>query len=287
MLADGIANILTQRVFNFQARGRLTMLLVQVRENLERQLRKGEPLNFFLLYNGGYRAAPLPSNPLIFAPDQTELMLLHQIALLHQKVSATYPPGIRFFIVINNGVGLWVNDIPLEATQIYVHELRQMIEWMDAAGRVSVVLQSELPGFIARPLLKPVFSSTELSDKEHQLVERFLGRSCSVDEARCRQALYAIAEARWAQDLWPVISAKDGLPLRQVAHPNMLSFRPFPGGAIRIQNGSLGFQSLGGSLTPKLITSETALQKDIMAVPWIKPWTDHAPASFTAAICHA
>ena len=111
MLADGIANILTQRVFNFQARGRLTMLLVQVRENLERQLRKGEPLNFFLLYNGGYRAAPLPSNPLIFAPDQTELMLLHQIALLHQKVSATYPPGIRFFIVINNGVGLWVNDM--------------------------------------------------------------------------------------------------------------------------------------------------------------------------------
>jgi hypothetical protein len=41
-----------------------------------------------------------------------------------------------------------------------------------------------------------------------------------------------------------------------VAHPHSLSFRPFPGGAIRSQNGSVGFEEQGETQVPKLITSE-------------------------------
>lgn len=50
---------------------------------------------------------------------------------------------------------------------------------------------------------------------------------------------------------------------RQVAHPEMLSFRPFPGGAIRIQNGSLGFMMNNNFLSLKLITASTFQKHDV------------------------
>lgn len=273
-LADRITEILTQRIFNFQPRSRLTSQIGQVRDNLVLQLLRGGALTFFLLYNGGYRASPLRNDlPLIFEPDQTELMLLYQIALLHEKVRVVHQPGIKFFIVVNNGVGLWVNDISISATSMYVSKLRNLIDWLGAACNVEVLVQSELPGFTARPTLETVFSSPALSYKEHRLVERFLGRICSPKEARYRHALYALAEEKWSQDLSPLVAAHDGIILRQVAHPEMLSFRPFPGGAIRTQNGSLGFRHYAGKLSPKLITSETLQQHDICWVPWSPPWS--------------
>ena len=286
-LADTIADILTHRAFNFQSRGRLTPLLPQVKQNLLRQLSRGDPIRFYLLYNGGYRASPFPDEPsLIFEPDQTELMLLYQIALLHEKVRAIYTPGIQFFIVVNNGVALWVNDIPIKATQAYASQLRRMIDWLGAAGNVRVVLQSELAQFNPRPSFKPVCTPRVLADKDHQLVERFLGRSCSPEEAGHRHALYALAEAQWAQDLSPLVAAHDALMLRQVAHSDMLSFRPFPGGAIRIQNGSLGFQDLKGTLTPKLITTEAVQQHGIQLVPCILPWSEHEPSPASPVLSH-
>ncbi len=286
-LAKTIADILTHRVFNFQSRGRLTPLLPQVQQNLLRQLSQGGPIRFFLLYNGGYRASPLPDEPsLIFEPDQTELMLLYQVALLHEKVRAIYAPGIQFFIVVNNGVALWVNDIPLKATQAYANQLRRMIDWLGATDNVRVVLQSELAKFTPRPSFEPFCTPHLLSEKDHRLVERFLGRSCSPDEARKRHALYALAEKKWAQDLSPLVATYDALMLRQVAHADMLSFRPFPGGAIRIQNGSLGFQVLKGSLTPKLITTEAVQQYGIHLVSCTLPWSTHEPTPASPVRSH-
>ena len=285
--ADRITAILTQRIFSFQPRGRLTSQLPQVRENLVLQLQRGGPLNLFLLYNGGYRASPLRNGlSLIFKPDQTELMLLYQVALLYERVRVVHSPGIQFCIVVNNGVGLWVNDVPLNATSVYVSQMRKMIDWLGATGRVQVLVQSELPGFTVRPVLNSVRSPPSLSDKEHRLIERFLGRSCSLEEAQYRNALYTLAEAQWAQDLSPLVATHNALVLRQVAHPGMLSFRPFPGGAIRIQNGSLGFEYRSGALSPKLITSETARQQGIRWVSWIAPWSMPTPDSHPANTCH-
>lgn len=286
-LADKITDILTHRVFNFKSRGSMALLLPQVRQNLLWQLSKGGPIRLFFLYNGGYRASPFPDDPsLIFVPDQTELMLLYQVALLHQKVRAINAPGIQFFIVVNNGVALWVNDISLKASQGYVSILRRMIDWLGAAGCVRVVLQSELAGFNPQPLLEPVRTELELSEKDHRLVERFLGRSCSPEEARHRHALYALAEKQWAQDLSPLVAAHDALMLRQVAHPDMLSFRPFPGGAIRIQNGSLGFEDVSGTLTPKLITTEAVQQHGIQWVPCTLPWAAYEPSTASPVFSH-
>ena len=85
-------------------------------------------------------------------------------------------------------------------------------------------------------------------------------------------ALYALAEAKWAEDLSSIPAAEGAVMMRQIADPKMLSFRPFPGGAIRAQNGSLGFQFGRNALTPKLITSESAAWHGVKWVPYRFPW---------------
>lgn len=255
--ADALIQVLLHHNFNHQSKGRLAHLLPALRSHLEPQIWSGCRIPLFLLYNGGYRASPFPASlEPIFEPDQTEFMLLLQITRLQEKMSAVYAPGIEFVIVINNGVARWVNDIATDITQAYVVQLREMIQSLGASAAVSVLLQSELNSFTdalswtPRPLLQV------LSDKEHRIVERFLGRPCSAQEAQHRSALYVHAEATWAQLLQPIATLKGAAVLRQVAHPHMLSFRPFPGGAIRSQNGSVGFEETNETQVPKLITSE-------------------------------
>ena len=273
-LANEIIAILTHRVFNFQSKRNLSKLLPLVRKNLVRQLGRGMPIKNFLLYNGGYRASSFPDKlSLIFEPDQTELMLLYQIALLNKKISAIYEPGIEFIIVINNGVAQWVNDIPLVATENYTKQLRGLIELMGADNRVRVLLQSELNGYTPGFSFEPFQPEPSLSEKEHRIVERFLGRFCNKDEAKHRSALYKLAEAKWEEDLSPITTAKDALIFRQIAHPDMLSFRPFPGGAIRAQNGSFGFHYRKNILKPTLITSQSVKEYELKCVPYYFPFS--------------
>lgn len=255
---DQLVRILLHRTFNHQSRGRLQQILPAIRSTIETKVTHGLPITFFLLYNGGYRASPFPDRQgLIFQPDQTELLLLLQISLLQQKIEEIHPPGIEFSIVVNNGVAWWVNDIPLEATETYVARLRNLIRACGASHRVQLFVQSEMPGFRFDCDFPAIHSAAPLNPADHSIVERFLGRSCSEQEARERFARYTPAESRWAEQLAPVLKEKDAIPLRQVAHPEMLSFRPFPGGAIRAQNGTVGFVEQNGELVPRLLTCES------------------------------
>lgn len=269
---DAVLNTLTHRRFNYLTRSRLGSLMGLYRQKLAVHMAQGVPIPCFFLYNGGYRASPWAQQPFIFEPDQTELLLLDQIARLTEDLGKTYPPGVHFFIVINNGVAHWVNDIALTSTQAYAQGLNDMIEAIGARERVSVVLQSALSTFETQPALPAVTPSPALPEKDHRLVERFLGRPCSALEASHRHALYAMAEAHWAQVLDPLVRAQGGLLFKQVASPQMLSFRPFPGGATRTQNGSIGFALRDKHTTPQLITTETTRHHAILGVPWTAPW---------------
>lgn len=272
-LALEVIHILAHRTFNSESKIKIDHLIDQGRHQLIKQIGRGGPIHFFLLYNGGYRASSLPNElSTIFEPDQTELMLLYQIALLHSKISAVYDPGIEFSIVLNNGVAHWVNDTPLEATEHYANQLRRMIEHLGAEIRVHVLLQSELTEYNRSFSFEPILTQSSLSEKEHGIVERFLGHSCSAEEATRRFALYTLAESAWGEQLSSIAKAKNALMLRQVAHPEMLSFRPFPGGAIRSQNGSLGFQYHDNTLKPKLITSHSVKEHGVMWVHYDLPW---------------
>lgn len=257
-LADEILHILTHRMFNYQSKRKLTRIIAKVKPHLERQVANSLPIRFFFLYNGGYRASPFPEKKsLIYEPDQTELMLLFQISLLKQKVETIYPIGIEFFIVINNGVALWTNEIPLSDTERYANKMREMIKLLGAESQVHVLVQSELASFDPNHSFIPRYPFTKISEQEHLNVERFLGRTCSYEEASFRFTTYLQAESKWTEDLSSLVATEDALIMRQVAHPDMLSFRPFPGGAIRVQNGSLGFEYHNNKLIPKLITSKT------------------------------
>lgn len=269
---DAVLNILTHRSFNHQSRSRLGSLMGIYRQKLAEHMAQAVPIPCFFLYNGGYRASPLAQQPFIFEPDQTELLLLYQIARLTEDICKTYPPGVHFFIVINNGVAYWVNDIALTSTQAYAQGLNDMIDTIGARERVSVLLQSDMTTFDAQPCLPDVAPGPALSDKDHRLVERFLGRPCSALEARQRHALYSMAEAHWAQVLEPLVRVQGGLLFRQVASPQMLSFRPYPGAATRIQNGTIGFALQDKQPTPRLITTETTEHHAIRCVPWTAPW---------------
>jgi len=272
-LAREVVDILAHRTFNYQSKIKLGHLIHRVRHQLIKQIDRGGPIRFFLLYNGGYRASSLPNKlSIIFEPDQSELMLLYQIALLHSKVSAVYDPGIEFTIVLNNGVAHWVNDIPLDATEHYANQLREMIEQLGAEIRVRVLLQSELIEYNRSFSFEPFLAQVLLSEKEHGIVERFLGHSCSAEEATRRSALYTLAESTWGEEVTSMAKANNALLLRQVAHPEMLSFRPFPGGAIRSQNGSLGFQYHDNTLKTKLITSHSVKKHGVMWVHYDLPW---------------
>jgi hypothetical protein len=272
-IAREITELLIHRIFNFQSRKNLSQIISNVRQNLSRQINKGTAIKFILLYNGGYRASPFSNQPsLIFEPDQTELMLLYQIALLHKKILPLYAYGIDFHIVINNGVGKWVNDIPITSTENYANQLRKMIHFFGAENSISVVLQSEFVDFDPFFSFEPFKTEQFLSEDEHLIIERFLGRRCSREEAEYRSALYKLAELKWGKDLSPIIASKDGILMRQVAHPDMLSFRPFPGGAIRIQNGTLGFQHKNDVLRPKLITSKSVAEHNVKYVLYHSAW---------------
>jgi hypothetical protein len=275
-MANKIASILTHRTFNYQSKHKLNQGVALVRQTLLRQISKKVPVTIFFLYNGGYRASSLPDQPsLIFEPDQTEWMLLYQIALLNKRISSIYTYGIEFYIVINNGVAKWVNDIPISATESYANKLRKMINFFGAENRVKILLQSELVGFDPGYSFEPFQSQTCLTENEHHIVERFLGRQCSREEAERRSALYSLSETKWSEDVSRIVAAKDGIIMRQVAHPGMLSFRPFPGGAIRIQNGTLGFHFQSNNLRPRLITSTNRKEYTIQWVSYRFPWKEN------------
>lgn len=254
---DQILKILIHRTFNYQSKKNLHKIINNVKQKLLKHIKKRERIKIFLLYNGGYRSSFIRhQNSLIFEPDQTELMLLYQIALLNNKINAVYNYGIEFNIVVNNGVAKWVNDISIELTEHYANQIRKMIMSFGAENSMRVLLQSELRDFSPDLSIDPLVPKASVTDQEHLIVERFLGKPCSKKEAEYYSALYILGETKWAEDLAPIIHAKNGIVMRQVGHPEMLSFRSFPGGAIRIQNGTLGFQYINEKLRPKLFTSK-------------------------------
>ncbi len=282
-LADTIVRILLRHEFNYQSNGRVAHLLPDIRRRIEQAIRDGRPVPIYFLFHGGYRASAEPHRlNHVFAPDATEFMLLFQAARLQEQVTAVYPPGVSFAIVINNGVAAWTNGIAYAATEGYAARLRHLIARLGAGGAVWVLLQSELGDFADDMAGIPIAPVSTIGADDHHIVERFLGRGCSVDEAREYIARYAAAEAAWARRLAPMIDAASGIFVRQVAHPACLSFRPFPGGATRVQNGAIGFSlTEGRSPVPFLITTRTAASRPLRDVPVDLPWL--APAVPQAA----
>jgi hypothetical protein len=278
---DAIVGILLSHEFNHQSRGRVAHLLPAVREAIIAQTAKHEPIQLFLSYNGGYHATTRSdfSRPLGFDAAATELLLLFMIARLKERLVAVYPPGMICHLVLNNGVAHEVNDIPLAHTEAYAQQLEDMIAQLGGRNDVRVLVQSRLSDFAGRMRKEAVGPSPEIDAAAHHNIERFLGRPCSAVEARLRLGHYAPAEAAWWQELRQIIAAANGIRLLQVASPDFLSFRPFPGGATRSQTGQIGFKINSGKVVPVLVTTGTFQKACVVATPICLPSVLAAAAS--------
>lgn len=257
-IAEDILKILLSHDFNHQSRGRVAHLIPDLLVSIADAVKSGERLPIYFLYGGGYRAAVGESSLApVFAPDITELMLIYQIAKLEQKIRMVYPPGVSFSLVINNGVAAFVNAIPIAQTNDYVRRLRLLIKRLGADSAVWVLNQSELGDFAPDMVACEILPKGEIDPVDHAIVQRFLGRRCSVEEACWRFAAYEKAETVWGAKLRSIVGARSAVFCRQVAHPASLSFRPFPGGAIRVQNGTVGFSIGVSGPKPRLVTAVT------------------------------
>ena len=244
--------------FNYQSRGRVAHLTPALLAAFEQTIAARKKLPIYLLLHGGYRAmVGGDRHAHVFAPDITELLLIYQIARLERKIRAIYPPGISFSIVINNGVAAYTNGIRYENTNAYVRRLRDLIARLGAEQSIWVLNQSELGCFEDRMCGIDIPPKPAIDAVEHAIVERFLGRSCSIEEASQRAAMYVQAETVWGQEIRAIVAAQSGIFCRQIAHPDCLSFRSFPGGAIRVQNGTVGFRMGPKGPVPRFVTPIT------------------------------
>ena len=265
---EKILKVLLGHEFNYQSKGRAKHLQMDLLKVLGNVVASGKKLPIYFLFHGGYRAA-VGGAPLahVFAPDITELMLIYQIARLEQRIRAVYPPGVSFSIVINNGVAAFTNGIAYARTNDYVWRLRQLISRLGAQESVWVLNQSELGSFEDRMRGIDIVPKPEINPVDYGVVQRFLGRTCSVEEACLKIATYEKAEMVWGTQVRAIVAADGGIFCRQVAHPACLSFRPFPGGAIRVQNGTLAFRLGDARPVPVFVTPLTWAREQPVVLP--------------------
>ncbi len=275
-----LLGVLIGRDFNYQSKSKVAPFMPEARARFARAIDAGRPIRLHLLYHGGYRANPLDqAAPLSFEVDATDLALVYQAARFHRQISRIYAPGAQIVVVINNAVAEFVNGIPIAKTLAYVRRLERLIADLGAGGNVKVLTQSDLGPFDERMRGVAIAPWPAIDPLHERLVPRFLGRPCSEDEARYRAAAYYKAEEVWGAEVRALIDRDDSVCVRQVASAVALSFRSFPGGAARVQNGTIGFEVDGGKAKPRLVTSTTCEERPVVRVSVPHPLFADSPAS--------
>lgn len=240
--------------------------------SIEANIRRDEPIRFFLDIGGGYHAGlTLPEagrdgEHLCFEPNGLHVLCLSQVGRLHRLVSSLYPPGIRMTLVIDNLVAHIVNDIPLSSTLEFARKLRLLIARLGMDSLVDVLVESEVCSLVRDDAEPFDCESTEpLSGWEYENVLRFSYRRHDRREAGRRQCLYARVCRLSEQRLEPHL---DGMHLTQRLSESCLSFRSFPGGSARMQTGRLCFvETSRGEVVPKLLTTSNLERSRLLFVP--------------------
>lgn len=192
-----------------------------------------EPVPFYFDIGGGYHASLQPGvTDLSFDVGLAELFVVRQIAEFGGRVRRFYPAGVKFSLVIDNLCAYFVNDIPVARTLGYCRGLRRLIEDVGLASVVDVLVEGELlsPADFAGVGTSggPEPSDIELTSKEYETVEQFLGRPCDTDEAAARVRRYREVVETSERLLAPAIR---GVHMTQRASASTIPFRPFPGAA--------------------------------------------------------
>jgi hypothetical protein len=230
----------------------------EVIASLQRRITSGGAFRFFYDIGPGYHATTRPDVlPLRFDVGLSELLILAQVNELCRRIGELYSPGARFWLIIDNLCALRTNDIPLERTEAYVNQLRQMIHETGAWRKVSLIVESEMFDLQEYDhLLAAIEPSSPVAAPSPEAVDnvtRFLGRSCTAAEAALRMERYRCTSMVTDGLMDNLVK---GVHMTQRATGATLGFRPFPGGDQRTQVGELVLsRGSNGRLRPVLITT--------------------------------
>lgn len=259
MVPDKVFEILTNREFCYLSKTRVSGYQESVLTAANWAVRQGKPIHFYYDVGGGYHASTLPGEEEIsFDVGLAELLVVRQIATFSTRVRRFYPAGVRFSLVIDNMCALLINDIPLVKTLGYCARLRTLIHELGLGDVLDLLVESEhvsLADFDrARAAAPPGRNgSMALTRKQHDNVERFLGRPCDGIEALGRTVRYGEVIDASERLLAPLIR---GVHMTQRATDTTICFRPFPGGDSRIQCGNVVLTTnTKQKLYPVLLTS--------------------------------
>ena len=257
-LANAVFAKLTSRKFCYLSRKRSEKYRPDVISALARRIMKGEPFQFFYDIGPGYHATTRPGIlPLNFEIGLSELYILSQVRLLCDEIEKIYPPGSKFWLVIDNVCALRTNDVPISSTERYVSQLRDLISETEMGTRAELIVESEIIGVdeYDRKLeaTEPTVSSLDVDHRTVGNVARFLGRKCTVEEAVKRVELYSRTSAVTDSIFSHLVN---DVHMTQRATGATLGFRPFPGGDQRAQAGQVALMhGSKNKLLPFLLTS--------------------------------
>lgn len=264
-LANEIFSVLTSRKFCYLGRSKAEHYRDDIVALLRRRMATGGAFRFFYDIGPGYHATTRPGVlPLCYDVGLSELLILSQVNALCWRVAELYAPGARFFLVIDNICGLRTNDIPIDFTEGYVQQLRQLIRATRMSTRVDLIVESEeidleeYDRHLAELEVQPPVA--EPSPEAVDNVARFLGRPCTVAEAAERIERYCRTGSVTDSLLERLVR---GVHMTQRATGATLGFRPFSGGDQRTQVGELVLsRNTKGRIRPVLLTSRNVDEYD-------------------------
>jgi hypothetical protein len=256
-IVDAAFTLLTHREFTYLSKARAQPYRAVIVGRLTRDVTAGRPLRFYYDIGGGYRAGTdFRRRTLSFSPGLGELLALRQITRFDRRVREVYPPGAKFWLVVDDVCARLVNDIPPHQTATYCRELRGMIRTLQLEPEVELLVESEYFSPEDYSVDTREVSTEVPSSAAVENVARFLGRECDVSEAIARIARYRVVSDETERRLQSRI---DGVRLTQRATASTFAFRSFPGSDSRLQSGDviLAYRH-HDRIEPRLLTSQSA-----------------------------
>lgn len=282
-VVEQVLDLLCGRRFTHLSRAQAQPYRTRMRPLLLADVVAGRALRFDYDLGPGYHASVRADcTGLRFAPGLGELLALRQIRLLDQAVRAVHAPGVRFQLVLDDLCAWVCNDVAPESTAAYVRRLNALVDATGMRGLVEVLAESALVSaptyrrsYEQQPLV--LLDARPVGPAERDNVSRFVGRVCSLEQAREHLARYARAQVVSEQVLAAHLT---GVRLTQRATPQCLGFRSFPGGAARLQTGEVDLLlAPGAAPRPVLITTHNSAHVQRLAVG-----TEHLPAAWPQAL---
>lgn len=260
---EDIFNVIISKEFNYQSKKNIVHKKDGAIQAISRSIKNGLPIKLFFAVGGGYKATIDNNNisELNYTLGLGEILVLYQICRLEHQIKKIYPPGILFHIVIDNGVANYVNDIPIEKTEGYSSLYRAVISKLGKDNVIKLVVQTESLNWISESSKIVVNMVDRISEDEYNNILRFTGRKCTMDEALFSKSKYIAAMDFSAKLISNYIG--DEMWFVQYSSGNNLTFRPFPGGASRIQAGDIALKKENEKVLPFLLSTKNFSQYNL------------------------